>query len=74
MDLQDRSWYSKGFDCPDGKCEDALGELIARPFEKVGEWMNSAPYRLHKWQPMDMQSVLGIMNAQDDHSAAAVCT
>lgn len=69
--LQDAFWFSTGFDCPDAECKDIYGKLIPKPFEKVAEWMPSAPYRSRKWHPMDIQSVLRIMNKQDTQPAGA---
>ncbi len=63
--LQDVFWFSRGFDCPDAECRNAFGELIPKPFEKVGEWMTSAPYRSYAWKPLDLQLLLKIMNEED---------
>ncbi len=57
-------WFSQGFDCPDAECRNAYGELIPKPFEKVAEWIISAPYRSHEWKPLGMESVLKIMHEQ----------
>jgi hypothetical protein len=63
--LQDVFWFSRGFDCPDAECRNAFGELIPKPFEKVGEWMTSAPYRSHAWRPLDVELVLRIMHGEN---------
>ena len=63
--LQDIFWFSQGFDCPDAECRNVFGELIPKPFEKVGEWMTSAPYGSHAWRPLDVQSVMRIMHGEN---------
>lgn len=53
MGLQNVFWFSKGFDCPDAKCEDIYRQPIPRTYEKISEWITTAPYRSHEWMPMN---------------------
>ena len=63
--LQDAFWFSRGFDCPDAECTDVYGGPVPRPFEKVAEWLTTAPYRSHTWRPLDVGSVVRLMNETD---------
>lgn len=59
--LQDVFWFSKGFDCPDAECVDVYGQTILKPYEKIMEWISTAPYHLHNWQPLDITSICEII-------------
>lgn len=52
-----KCWFSIGFDCPDAQCRDVFGNEIPKPFEKVCEWIQSAPYRKNNFTPMTINEV-----------------
>lgn len=57
LSIENNCWFSNGFDCPDAECVDIFGNKIPKPYEKVAEWINEAPYRSNQWEPLDINCV-----------------
>src|SRR3989339_60296 len=62
MGLQHDCWFSMGFDCPGAKCVDIHGDEIPKPFEMISEWIKSAPYRSNDWKPLEITTIMALMN------------
>jgi hypothetical protein len=57
LGIAERAWFSIGLDAIDATCLDAFGQTIPRPHEMVRRWLRDAPYRSHRWRPLDVDQL-----------------
>lgn len=60
FDAWEKCWYSEGFDCPGSRCTDRGENQVLRPYEKVSEWIQKAPYRSRHWNALEVEKVLEV--------------